>query len=75
MKIDFEEKHVKWGITALLVVVCSIVVFFAVYRFDAVQKLLEVCAYILAPFTYGLVMAYLLCPIYNFTVRGVYGLF
>lgn len=29
---------------------------------------------ILTPFIYGLVMAYLLCPIYNFTVRSIYAL-
>ena len=74
MKIRLEEKHLKWGITAFLVIVCSTVFFFAVYRFDAVQKLLGVCAYILTPFIYGLVMAYLLCPVYNFTVRSTYRL-
>ncbi|MDO5491801.1 MAG: AI-2E family transporter, partial [Bacillota bacterium] len=29
---------------------------------------------VLAPFIYGLVMAYLICPIYNATVRGTYSL-
>lgn len=29
---------------------------------------------ILSPFIYGLIMAYLLCPIYNATVRRMYGL-
>ena len=74
MRINFEEKHIKWGITAFLVILCSILVFFAVYRFDAVQKLIGICTHILAPFIYGLVMAYLLCPVYNFTVRGTYAL-
>ena len=75
MKINFEEKHVKWGTTIFIVVLCSILVFFSVYRFDALQKLVSLCVSILAPFIYGLVMAYLLCPIYNFTVRGTYALF
>ena len=48
--------------------------FFAVYRFAAVQKLTGLVMGILAPFIYGLVMAYLLCPVYNFTVRNVYGM-
>lgn len=74
MKINFEEKHVKWGITVFVVILCSIIAFFAVYRFDAVQKAASVCVSILAPFTYGLVMAYLLCPIYNFVVRRTYSL-
>ena len=74
MKLNLEEKNVKWGLTAFLVILCGILIFFAVYRFTAVQKLVGVITGILAPFIYGLVMAYLLCPIYNFTVRSVYDL-
>lgn len=74
MKIRFDEKNIKWGLTSFLVIICSIAVFFAVYRFDAVQKIAGICTSILAPFIYGLVMAYLLCPVYNFTVRNTYSL-
>lgn len=73
MKLNLEEKNMKWGLTAFLVILCGILVFFAVYRFAAVQKIVSVITGILAPFIYGLVMAYLLCPIYNFTVRRSYG--
>ena len=75
MKVRFDEKHIKWGLTAFLVILCSIIVFFAIYRFDGISKIMSVCMSILAPFIYGLVMAYLLCPVYNFTVRGIYSLF
>ena len=74
MKIRFEEKHIKWGLTAFLVVLCSIIVFFAIYRLRAVSEVINVILAILTPFIYGLVMAYLLCPIYNFTVRSIYAL-
>lgn len=74
MKIRFEEKHIKWGLTAFLVVLCSIIVFFAIYRLRDVSEVINVILAILTPFIYGLVMAYLLCPIYNFTVRSVYAL-
>lgn len=74
MKLNLEEKNVKWGLTAFLVILCGILIFFAVYRFATVQKLVGICTGILAPFIYGLVMAYLLCPVYNFTVRGTYDL-
>ena len=74
MKLNLEEKNVKWGLTAFLVILCGILIFFAVYRFAAVQKLVGVITGILAPFIYGLVMAYLLCPIYNFTVSNTYSL-
>lgn len=74
MKIRFEEKHIKWGLTAFLVVLCSIIVFFAIYRLRDVSEVINVILDILTPFIYGLVMAYLLCPIYNFTVRSIYAL-
>ncbi len=74
MKLNLEEKNIKWGLTAFLVVLCGILIFFVVYRFAAVQKLTGIIMEILAPFIYGLVMAYLLCPIYNFTVRKTYAL-
>lgn len=74
MRIILEEKHIKWGFTAFLVIICSIIVFFAVYRFAAVGKCLNIIMAIMTPFVYGLVMAYLLCPIYNFIVRGSYAL-
>lgn len=74
MKVSFEDKHIKWGLISLLVIICSIIVFFVLYRFDSLQGVIGVCTSILAPFIYGLVMAYLLCPIYNVTVRGVYQL-
>lgn len=74
MKIRFDEKNIKWGLTAFLVILCSIIVFFAIYRYEGISKILGVCMSILSPFIYGLVMAYLLCPVYNFTVRGTYAM-
>ena len=74
MKVNFDEKHVKWGVTIFLVILCSIIVFFAIYRMRDVSEVINVILAILTPFIYGLVMAYLLCPVYNFTVRGTYSL-
>ncbi len=71
-RIKLETKHYQWGLTAFLVAVCLILVFFAVYRFDVIQRFFSFAAGVLAPFIYGLVMAYLICPIYNATVRGTY---
>ena len=74
MKVSFDEKHIKWGMTAFIVILCGIVVFFAVYRANDIGAVLNVVISILTPFIYGLVMAYLLCPVYNFTVRSMYSL-
>ena len=72
MKVSFDEKHIKWGFTAFLVILCSIIVFFAIYRMSDVSHIVSKVVSILTPFIYGLVMAYLLCPVYNFTVRNIY---
>ena len=74
MKIRLEEKHYKWGLAAFLVLVASMIVFFALYRFDVVAGAVDKIVDILMPFVYGLVMAYLLCPIYNNVTRGSYSL-
>ncbi|MCQ4637247.1 AI-2E family transporter [Anaerovorax odorimutans] len=72
MKFQFEEKQKKWGLTAFFVIVAAILVFFAIYRFDVFSELISIGMAILTPFIYGLVFAYLLCPIYNFTTRNMY---
>ena len=69
MKLKFENMYIKWGITVFIVVSLCIVVFFAVYRIETVMKGVTVLTDILMPFVYGLVMAYLLCPLYNWGVR------
>lgn len=74
MKIKLEKQHYQWGLTAFLVVVCSVLAFFALFRFDALRGSFGMCVNVLAPFIYGLVMAYLLCPIYNFSVSRSYSL-
>ena len=73
-RIKLEKQHYQWGLTAFLVVVCCVIAFFAIYRFDIIQKFCSFSISVLMPFIYGLVMAYLICPIYNMTVRGTYGL-
>ena len=72
MKVNFEEKYFKWGLTVFLVVTACIFVFFAVYRYQAVLNAIDFVYGILSPFVIGMVFAYLLCPLYNVTTRGVY---
>lgn len=74
MKIRLDEKHIRVGITAFIVVLCSILVFFAMYRIKAVESTLHLLLSVLMPFIYGLVLAYLLCPVYNCVVRNTYAL-
>ena len=41
MKVSFDEKHIKWGFTAFLVILCSIIVFFAIYRMSDVSHIVS----------------------------------
>ena len=72
MKLNFEEKYFKWGLTVFLVISACICVFFAFYRYEAVLNAIDFVYGILSPFVVGLVFAYLLCPLYNVTTRGAY---
>lgn len=72
MKLNFKETHVKWGVTVFFVLVAATIVFFAIYRFDTLAKQIGIFTMILTPFIYGLIFAYLLCPLYNFTVQNFY---
>lgn len=69
MKIHFEDKYKNTGLTAFLVLAAAILFFFAIYRFDGLMELLDKISHIMRPFIYGLVMAYLMCPLYNLIVR------
>ena len=71
MKIKFESKYIKIGVMAFLVIAASITLFFIFYRIDRFSGVISTVIGILGPFIYGLVMAYLLCPVYNVTFRNL----
>ena len=74
MKIRLDENNIKWGFTAFIVVICSMLAFFFLLKFSTVMSALGTVRGILSPFIWGFVIAYLLCPIYNWTVRHVYAI-
>ena len=74
MRIKLEQKHYQWGLTIFIVFILCALVFFALYRFEVVSQAIAFCVKVVSPFIYGLVMAYLLCPIYNLTVNKSYTL-
>lgn len=70
LRDKIEGKYIRAGIVAFIVVAASIVLFFAIYRAEGLMDALRAAGSIIAPFVYGLVVAYLLCPLYNVTYRG-----
>ena len=75
MKVRLDENNIKWGVTAFLVIIASMLVFFCLLRLESTKASFSTLRGILSPFIWGFVIAYLLCPIYNGVVRGVYRLF
>ncbi len=71
MKFRIEGKYLRSGLVAFVVIACSILFFFAIFRAQGLADAISKITNILTPFIYGLVMAYLLCPLYNFTFRSM----
>ena len=71
MKLKIEGKYLRAGIVALCVIMLSIIFFFALYRAEGLAAGISTITDILTPFIYGLVMAYLLCPLYNQTFKMI----
>ncbi len=74
MKIKFDTPYVKWGLTSLIVLCSAITFFFLIQRADGLFIHLGIVIKVLMPFVYGLVVAYLLGPIYNAFMKGTYRL-
>lgn len=66
MKLHRNEKYFKWGLTAFLVIVASIVVALVFSNLSSVyQSILDLVA-ILSPVLYGCLFAYLMNPVMKF---------
>lgn len=66
MKFRWEKKYLYWGLSAFLVIVCSISFFILAYNYKLVLSNFQQISKILMPFTAGVVIAYLLCPILTY---------
>ena len=60
-----QNKYLWWGLTACGVIAFSILFFFLIFQADRVAGALARLMGILRPIIYGVVMAYLLTPVYN----------
>ena len=69
MKFRWEKKYLYWGLTAFLVIVCSISFFLLLNRFNEVMDALRFLGDLLMPFVLGLAIAYLLNPVMEFFER------
>lgn len=71
MKFRWDKKYLYWGITALVVIGISIVLFFLMFRGanfkDSFFWLMGICM----PIIDGFILAYLMTPILNFVERNL----
>ena len=73
-KIKLKNKYLQQTLMLLLVGVILIIAYYVVNHMPVIKEGFAKLNDILMPFYIGIVMAYLLCPIYNATVRLVYKL-
>ena len=72
MRINLGSKYIKWGLTAFVSASATILFFFMLFRIEDLTAGVDRLFNILMPFVYGLVVAYLLCPLYNFCTKNIY---
>ena len=63
------KKYIMIGVIAFCVVAASILLVFAIFKFEVIKEFCLMIWRILTPFLYGFVLAYLLLPVYNFLVN------
>ncbi len=66
--------YFKQGLSIFLVGLALIICFYMFNHFDVISKGISKVNSILTPFYLGIILAYLLCPVYNASVRSMYGL-
>lgn len=71
-RFRWDKKYLYWGITGFLVVVASILFYIFLTRITGIKAFFSYLMTILSPFIWGLVIAYLLCPLMNVLQRSVF---
>lgn len=71
-RFRWDKQYLYWGITAFLVVAASIVFYIFLTRIYLLKEGLNELGRILSPFIWGMVIAYLLCPLMNILQRSVF---
>lgn len=65
MKLKFNNKYVRWGLTAFLVIAAGLIFYYLLFHgnqfFQGINKIINVCM----PVIWGLILGYLLTPILN----------
>ncbi len=71
MKLKLNNKYVKWGLTAFIVIAASICFYYLVFHISDIIYNIKAILNVVMPVVFGLVIAYLLTPILNFIERKI----
>ena len=71
-RFRWDKKYLYWGITAYLVIAAAMLFYILVTRLPGIKLALDGLMKILSPFVWGLVIAYLLCPLMKIYQRGLF---
>ncbi len=71
MKFKFNNKYIRWGMTAFLVLAASILFYYLVFHSSNIAAVLNTVTDILMPVVVGFAMAYLLTPVLNFIEKKI----
>lgn len=66
MKMNMNNKYIRWGITAFLVIVASLCFYYLLFHGTNIKKAWDTINNILMPIVFGFTMAYLMTPVLNF---------
>lgn len=71
MKINMNNKYIKWGVTAFCVIAASICFYYLIFHISNILTNLNKMMNIIMPVLIGLIIAYLLTPILNALEKNV----
>ena len=65
VKFKWDKKYLHWGVTAFIVIVCSILFIYALFNPQSISNIVDKIFSVFFPFIIGLVLAFLLNPVIN----------
>lgn len=71
MKIKWNNRYVRWGLTALLVIIGSIMFYYLLFHSSNIKSAFRIITGIMMPVVFGFIMAYILTPILNFIEQKI----
>lgn len=65
MKLRWKNQYIRWGLTALLVIMGGIMFYYLLFHSSNIKSAFNVLVGIMMPVVFGFILAYLLTPVLN----------